>query len=128
MYSLTTNGIKVNVEAIYVPQESRPNKNYYVYSYQVTIINKSSDTIQLLSRQWIITDSFGRKKEVKGEGVIGQQPIIEPLDSFSYQSWCPLNTKVGSMHGKYFMQNLTTGESIDVEIPKFILIHDELEN
>ncbi len=128
MATLTTKGICISVESSYLPDKSRPDKNYYVYVYYVTIENKSDTTVQLLKRHWIITDGFGKKHEVKGDGVIGRTPVLDPGGKHSYQSWSPLTTKMGKMEGKYMMQNLASQEMFEVIIPSFVLIHHDLEN
>lgn len=128
MASLTTNGISISVETNFLPEKSKPEQNYYVYVYFVTITNNSSDPVQLLSRHWMICDGYANKHEVKGEGVIGQQPVLKPGEFHSYQSWSPLPTKLGKMEGSYTMQNLNTDVLFKVTIPPFILIHHDLEN
>ena len=128
MFSKTTNGIKINVETSFLQDKSNPDHNYYVYAYYVTIENTIQDTVQLLSRHWIITDGMGNKREVKGEGVIGEQPILTFQDKHAYQSWSPLPTKMGKMEGSYMMLNLKTNQKFEVQIPPFILVHHELEN
>lgn len=128
LFSKITNGIKINVETSYLPDKSNPDHNYYVYAYYVTIENTLQDTVQLLSRHWIITDGMGNKREVKGEGVIGEQPILTLSEKHAYQSWSPLPTKMGKMEGSYMMLNLKTNKKFEVQIPAFILVHHELEN
>jgi len=128
MFSKTTNGIKINVETSFLPEKSNPDHSYYVYAYYITIENTIEDTVQLLSRHWIITDAMGNKHEVKGEGVIGEQPILIKGAKHAYQSWSPLPTKMGKMEGSYMMINLKNNEKFEVQIPAFVLIHHELEN
>jgi len=128
MVSRTTDGIKISVIARYVPENSNPGRNEYVYTYQVTIHNLSEKRVQLMSRHWIITDGYGRKKDVKGDGVIGKQPVLQTNGSHIYQSWCPLPTKIGKMEGTYSMVNLDTDETFIVHIPQFLLVHEALEN
>ncbi len=115
-----TYGVRIQVECDYLEQESFPENRQYVFAYHVTISNESHETVQLLSRHWIINNSDGKKEEVKGEGVIGQQPIIPPGESFTYTSFCPLETPVGSMHGSYQMLS-EAGEEFDVMIAPFTL-------
>ena len=103
MSDVTTRGIRVEVESFHIPERSRPDQDYYFFAYQVTISNLGSETAQLLSRRWIITDAEGRSETVQGPGVVGEQPLLKPGDSFQYTSFCPLNTPVGSMHGGYLM-------------------------
>lgn len=128
MVSKITNGIQISIETSYLPDKSNPDHSYYVYAYFVTIENQDKQPVQLLSRHWIITDGMGNKHEVKGEGVIGEQPVLEEGESHSYQSWSPLPTKLGKMEGSYLMQNLSTDEKFQVQIPPFVLVHFELEN
>ena len=103
MSDVTTRGIRVEVESFHIPERSRPDQDYYFFAYRVTVSNLGSETAQLLSRRWIITDAEGRVETVQGPGVVGKQPLLKPGDSFQYTSFCPLNTPVGSMHGGYRM-------------------------
>ncbi len=128
MVTKTTRGIQISVETSYLPDKSNPDHSYYVYAYFVSIENQEKQPVQLLSRHWIITDGMGNKHEVKGEGVIGEQPVLEHGEKHSYQSWSPLPTKLGKMEGSYLMQNLSTDEKFQVQIPPFVLVHFELEN
>jgi ApaG protein len=111
----------VSVVVKYNVHESRPENNYHVFIYKVKIQNKGGIPAQLISRQWMITDGFGQVEEVRGAGVIGQQPKISAKQSFEYESVCPLTTSSGSMKGFYSMVG-DNGESFDVEIPEFFLI------
>ena len=97
-----------------------PDQNQWLYAYTVTISNRSSKTVQLLSRHWIITDANGHVEEVQGPGVVGLQPVLKPSESFEYTSMCPLPTSFGTMHGSYQMQTLD-GDSFDTEIAPFSL-------
>jgi ApaG protein len=115
-----TRGIRVHVDAAYAPQHSHPSQQKWVFVYSVRITNESKARVQLLSRQWIITDATGRVEEVRGDGVIGQQPVIDPGESFAYTSGCPLETPFGSMKGTYEMQG-PGGERFAVEIAPFSL-------
>ena len=120
MSDVTTRGIRVEVESFHIPERSRPDQDYYFFAYQVTISNLGSETAQLLSRKWIITDAQGRVETVQGPGVVGKQPLLKPGDSFQYTSFCPLNTPVGSMHGEYRM--ITEGEEeFEARIAPFTL-------
>lgn len=103
MHDSITRGISIQVESQYLPNHSRPEENAYFFAYHVTIKNNSDRPVQLVSRHWIIMNADGKKNEVRGEGVVGQQPILAPASSFRYSSFCPLNTPVGSMHGTYQM-------------------------
>ena len=120
MSETTTRGIRVQVTSIHDPERSLPEESYFFFEYRVTISNLSRETVQLISRKWIINDANGNVEIVEGPGVIGQQPILAPGESFQYRSFCPLNTAVGSMHGSYQMVN-DQGESLEVEIPCFTL-------
>lgn len=111
----------IQVTSTYIVEESKPDQNYFFFSYKVTIRNKGSQMAQLMSRHWIITDSFGRNEEVRGPGVVGLQPKIQPGQTFEYESACPLATATGSMKGFYSMVT-EAGETIQVEIPEFWLV------
>lgn len=120
MYSATTYGIEVTVEPFYLEDRSDPADSRYVWGYRVTIDNQSEETVQLLTRYWHITDGMGRVEEVRGAGVVGEQPELNPGDSYQYMSGCPLSTPSGIMVGRYTMQN-DKGELFDVDIPAFSL-------
>ncbi len=120
--TLTTNGIKITVSPRYETQHSNPLDHKYLYSYHIMIENLSEHTVQLLRRYWHILDSSGVKKEVRGDGVIGKQPILRPGQIHEYSSWCPLLTGLGKMHGHYLMKRLDSNETFQVEIPTFELI------
>jgi len=122
METLTTNGIKISVESSYQSDQSKPIQQQYVFSYEITIENKSSHTVQLLRRHWFIFDSAGIRREVEGEGVIGQQPILKPGELHRYTSWCPLFSGMGKMHGVYSMVRLTDDASFKVRVPEFTMI------
>ncbi len=115
-----TRGIRVHVEPQFDPTRSRPAENLWFFLYTVTIRNESSETVQLISRHWIITDEEDRVEEVKGPGVVGELPVLAPNESFSYTSGCPLPTATGTMHGTYRMVT-QDGEELDVEIAPFTL-------
>jgi len=114
------NDIRVDVETAYVPAQSDPAENRFVFSYTITIRNQGGLPAKLLTRHWVITDSNGKVQEVRGEGVVGQQPHIKPGDSYRYSSGAVLETPVGSMHGAYQMIN-DEGESFDTPIAPFRL-------
>jgi ApaG protein len=120
MYRAVTHDIEVCVEPFFLPEHSEPEESRYVWAYQVTIANHSDRAVKLLSRYWHITDGLGRVQEVRGEGVVGEQPEIEPGDSFRYTSGCPLSTSSGIMVGRYTMES-ERGEMLDVDIPAFSL-------
>ena len=115
-----TRNIRVRVEAQYAPGRSQPFKNEWFFLYTIEIANEGPETVQLLSRHWIIGDANGHTEEVKGPGVVGQQPVLEPGESFEYTSGCPLTTSSGTMHGTYQMVT-SDGEQFDVEIAPFVL-------
>jgi len=115
-----TNGIRVRVKARFDPSRSQPQQNQWFFLYTVTIANEGSITTQLISRHWIITDANGKVEEVRGPGVVGEQPVLAPGQSFEYTSGCPLNTSFGTMHGTYQMIT-TKGERFDAAIAPFTL-------
>lgn len=120
MSEATTRGVRVRVRAIYLPDRSSPDDEYWFFAYRVEISNYGEVPVKLLSRHWIITDGGGKVEEVKGPGVVGEQPLLAPGQRFSYTSACPLRTPVGSMHGTY--QMLTAeGERFDARIAPFTL-------
>jgi Uncharacterized protein affecting Mg2+/Co2+ transport len=120
MSDATTRGIRIQVSSIYLPERSSPQEQYYFFAYQVRITNIGNETAQLLSREWIITDSNGNIERVVGPGVVGEQPVLVPGASFEYTSYCPLRTPVGSMHGAYTMVT-ESGERFDAIIAPFSL-------
>lgn len=126
--SHTTDGLTVSVRSQFQEKHSSPRKGEYIFSYTITIENQSSSTVQLLSRHWIIFDSNSSKKEVKGDGVIGKQPILHPGESHTYSSWCPLHTPIGRMKGSFQMINKLTNLRFDIKVPEFNLIADFKNN
>ena len=120
MYSAVTRNIEVNVTPFYLEDRSDPAENRYVWAYRVTIDNQSDEPVKLLSRYWQITDGTGRVEEVRGAGVVGDQPDLDPGDSYQYTSGCPLSTPSGFMVGRYTMRN-GRGEMFDIDIPAFSL-------
>lgn len=120
MYSQTTRDIVVTVQPTYLDEESDPSDNRYVWAYQVQIVNRGEVAVQLLRRHWIITDAMGRVQEVKGAGVVGEQPVLRPGEAFEYTSGTPLTTSSGIMRGSYEME-AETGEVFHVAIPAFSL-------
>lgn len=119
-YKSITNDIGVSVEPFYLDQESEPDEGHYVWGYQVQIENHGDDTVQLRRRHWIITDGNGSRQEVEGEGVVGEQPVLEPGEAYEYTSGAPLRTPSGFMVGSYQMQ-AGDGSYFDVDIPAFSL-------
>ncbi len=120
MFEAKTNNIRVQVEPSYVLDESRPQQDYFFFSYKVRISNEGDQPTQLLARRWIIKDAYGKTEEVRGSGVVGMQPKLQPGESFEYSSFCPLSTPTGSMQGHYLMVN-GNGDQFEVEIPLFLL-------
>jgi ApaG protein len=120
MSDATTRGVRVRVSSLYIPERSSPPENEYFFAYRVRISNEGQETVQLVSRHWVITDSVGRVEEVKGPGVVGEQPVLGPGESFEYTSYCPLKTPIGSMHGTYQMVT-ANGQRFDAEIAPFSL-------
>ena len=115
-----TRGIRVQVQSFYDEERSSPSENYYFFAYRVTISNLGAEPAQLVSREWIITDGNGDTQRVQGPGVVGEQPVLAPGETFEYTSFCPLPTSVGSMHGFYLMV-LASGERFEAEIAPFSL-------
>jgi ApaG protein len=115
-----THGVSVEVLSQYSVENSRPQQGEWVFQYTVRITNQGADSVQLISRHWIITDAADEVKEVKGPGVVGEQPVLTPGESFKYSSWCQLKTPMGVMRGSYQMIR-AQGEPIDVEIAPFVL-------
>ena len=116
----TTRGIQIHVKAAYLPERSSPRESSYLFMYTIRISNVGSETAQLLSREWIITNADGEVERVKGPGVVGEQPVLPPGGSFEYTSYCPLKTAVGSMQGTYQMVT-ANGEHFDAVIAPFTL-------
>jgi ApaG protein len=116
----TTEGIRVKVRTTYLADRSAPREHQFYFAYTITVSNVGQTAAQLVSRHWIITDADGDVQEVRGDGVVGQQPVLEPGGSFEYTSYCPLRTTVGSMHGSYQMVR-PDGEAFDARIAPFTL-------
>ena len=115
-----TESIRVEVMSQYSPENSRPTQDVWVFEYTVRITNQGKETVQLVSRHWIITDGLDHVEEVKGPGVVGEQPVLAPGESFKYSSWCPLKTPTGTMRGTYQMVRVG-GSEFDIEIAPFAL-------
>lgn len=120
-----TRGIRVQVHPQFDPQRSQPARGKWFFLYTVTIRNEGAGTVQLLTRHWIITDGTGRVEEVRGPGVVGEQPVLAPGESFEYTSGCPLAVDVGKMEGSYQMV-MEDGEVFDVAIAPFTLCEAEV--
>jgi len=116
----TTRGIRVQVRSTYLAERSLPREGQYLFQYHVRISNVGHETVQLISREWIITNAEGEVERVKGPGVVGEQPVLAPGGAFEYASFCPLKTAVGSMHGSYQMVT-DKGEQFDAVIAPFTL-------
>ena len=119
-YTATTRNIAVSVEPSYLESRSSPETAQYFWAYRVVITNQGQETVQLLNRHWMITNARGEFTEVKGPGVVGEQPVLSPGESFEYTSGAPLNTPSGMMGGAYEMET-ASGERFDIEIPTFSL-------
>ena len=122
MVTEITKGVKVSVETEYQPEYSSPRQFHYVFTYRITIENQSEHTVQLLGRHWFIHDAGNLFREVEGEGVVGQQPVIEPGQSHQYVSGCNLKSGLGKMNGTYLMERILDGKKFDVTIPEFHMI------
>ncbi|RDI57373.1 Co2+/Mg2+ efflux protein ApaG [Microvirga subterranea] len=120
MYKAVTRGISVMVTPRYMPEESSPDEGRYFFAYTVEIINTSLHRVQLKARYWKIVDGHGQIQEVRGAGVVGEQPVLGPGESYSYTSGCPLATPSGTMQGNYVMET-ADGETFEAEIPAFSL-------
>lgn len=120
MSESVTQGIRVHTRGFYVPERSNPADSYFFFAYTIRISNEGRETAQLLSRHWIISGPDGPIGEVRGDGVVGEQPVLEPGQSFEYTSFCPLQTPFGSMHGTYHMVR-PSGESFEAAIAPFTL-------
>lgn len=103
MSDTTTRGVRIQVKSVFVPERSSEDDDYYFFAYRVRISNVGDEMVQLVSRHWVITDADGKSEEVRGPGVVGEQPLLRSGQSFEYTSFCPLSTPVGSMHGSYQM-------------------------
>jgi ApaG protein len=116
----TTRGIRVEVVSAYLPERSSPRQRQFLFTYHVTIANEGEEGAQLLRRRWVITDANGVVQTVDDDGVVGEQPVIEPGRRFEYTSFCPLTTSFGTMHGHYLMVR-PGGETFEAEIAPFML-------
>jgi ApaG protein len=117
---VVTRGIRVEVQSVFVPERSDPDDSQWFFAYKVRITNEGGETAQLVSRHWVIVDGNGRVEEVRGPGVVGEQPVLRPGEAFEYTSACPLRTPNGSMHGTYQMVT-SAGSRFDAEIAPFAL-------
>ena len=115
-----TRGVRVHVTAEYSPERSRPAEKEWFFLYTVRITNEGTATVQLVTRHWVITDANGEVTEVRGDGVVGEQPVLAPGEGFEYTSGCPLPTSFGTMRGTYQMVT-TDGDAFDAEVAPFTL-------
>jgi ApaG protein len=120
-YVAETRGVIVRVAVSFLPEQSEPERGRWFWAYHIRLENAGPQAVQLLTRHWVITDGRGARHSVEGEGVIGEQPLLAPGESFDYVSGCPLSTSTGSMLGSYHMMG-EDGSGFDVEIPRFALI------
>ena len=120
MYQETTRGVRISVTPNFVDEQSIPEKNQFIFAYHVVIENLSEETVQLLARYWRITDARGRTQEVRGQGVVGEQPVLETGERFDYTSGAPLATSSGFMGGYYEMVT-SGGERFNAAVPAFSL-------
>lgn len=128
MVTAITEGIHVSIESIYQAEFSSPHQQHYVFTYKANIENHSKATVQLIRRKWEIFDAGQSFKLVEGDGVVGQQPVLEPGHSHQYVSGCNLKSGLGKMRGSYFMERLKDGKILEVIIPEFQLIADVFDN
>jgi ApaG protein len=117
----TTRDITIRVSVSFLPEQSEPDRGRWFWAYHIRIENGGQEPVQLLMRHWTITDGRGGQHRVEGEGVVGEQPVIQPGGSYDYVSGCPLSTPTGAMQGRYHML-LASGETFDAQIPRFSLI------
>lgn len=117
-----TGGFRVNVFPSYLVDHSDPSNRQWVFGYRVRITNESPETAQLLSRRWLIVDAHGRENEVRGEGVVGQQPVLRPGKSFEYSSICPMTTRWGTMEGQYALQVGEDERLVEIAVARFYLV------
>lgn len=122
MVTEITEGVKVSVEIEYQPEYSSPSQYHYVFTYSITIENNSEYTVKLLRRHWHIHDANYKVREVEGEGVVGQQPTLEPGQIHQYVSGCNLKSGLGKMYGSYKMERIVDGKKFKVNIPEFIMV------
>ena len=122
MITQITDGVKVGVATSYQPEYSSPVQSHYVFTYKIVIENHSEYTVQLLKRHWFIYDAGFSQREVEGEGVVGQQPVLEPGQTHQYVSGCNLKSGLGKMIGTYLMERVVDGVTMQVNIPEFTMI------
>ncbi len=128
METQVTKGVKITVRTQFQPDFSRPEMSHFLFTYKILIENQSEYSVQLLRRHWYIFDSNGEHREVEGEGVVGQQPVLMPNEIYEYESACNLTTEIGKMSGEYEMIRIIDKEKFTVEIPEFKLIAPQRMN
>ena len=121
MSDTTTRGVRILVRPRFIPEQSDPDSGQWLFAYHITIRNDGQQTVQLISRHWVITNGEGKVEEVRGPGVVGYQPVLKPGEEFEYTSGCPLTTPVGTMHGEFNMVLPDSGEKFDAKIEPFRL-------
>ncbi|AXQ27279.1 Co2+/Mg2+ efflux protein ApaG [Solimonas sp. K1W22B-7] len=121
MSDTLTHGVRIIVRPHYVAEQSNPAEDEYLFAYHITIRNEGERTVQLISRHWVITNGEGHVEEVRGPGVVGHQPVLQPGEQFQYSSGCPLGTPVGTMHGEFNMVVSETNQPFDAQINPFTL-------
>jgi ApaG protein len=121
MSDTTTRGVRIVVRPRFVPEQSDPDNGQWLFAYHIIIRNQGGETVQLISRHWVITNGEGKVEEVRGAGVVGYQPVLKPGEEFEYTSGCPLTTPVGTMHGEFNMLVQGSGEKFDARIEPFRL-------
>lgn len=122
MDTQVSEGVRINVENRFMEEYSQPEAAHFVFTYTITIENLNNYNVQLLRRHWIIKDSAAGTSEVEGDGVVGQQPVIKPGESYTYESGCHLKGEFGSMHGSYLFTRVHDGSLFKVDIPEFKLM------
>ncbi len=122
MISKISEGVEISVETFYQSDYSNPQQLDFMFAYRINIENHNSFPVKLVSRHWYIFDSNGNSREVEGEGVVGVQPVLNPGENYQYVSGCNLNSEMGKMHGLYQMENLSSNETFNVQIPTFEMI------
>ncbi len=120
MTDVLTHGVRVRARAQFVEERSAPDRGFYFFAYRIVIANEGEQTVKLISRHWVITDGNGETEEVRGPGVIGEQPVLAPGEHHAYTSACPLPTPVGTMHGSFQMVT-DSGEAFDAQVGPFRL-------
>ncbi len=128
MIQQVTKGIKISVQSNFEGTFFREQNLYYAFSYKITIDNNSQETVQLISRKWHILDALNVREIVEGDGVVGEQPIIAPMERYSYKSGCHLRSPLGAMNGVYFMHCLSDNSTLEVTIPNFRLYTQFAQN